>query len=215
MLHCKNATHFISLLSCGLGVLFKFELLEIMIILTDKDLEILVNDSLSNREEIYNKIHFKVSFEEFKQLLFSFKDDMKFWGRYFTLIYRLLPHAMSKNEFEELNTIFLKEKWHNGHDDMVGMFQDYFHDNPKNIDTILHIMNDLPEYCKQVDELRYSFIRKCIYAIGAQPEPYNIQALEALLEKETEEEIVEYLENQIEKRKTYGRWEARIPRSDY
>ncbi|MEA5257633.1 hypothetical protein VB264_07550 [Arcicella aquatica] len=185
-----------------------------MIILTDKDLEILVNNSLSNREEIYNKIHFKVSFEEFKQILFSLKDDVEHIDL-FSIIYWLLPHSMSKNEFEELNTIFLKEKWHNGHDDMVGMFQVYFYDNPKNIDTILHIMNDLPEFYRYDTCLKHPFIRKCIYAIGAQPEPYNIQALEALLEKETEEELIEYLEEQIETRKTDGRWEARRPRSDY
>lgn len=186
-----------------------------MRLLTDKDLEILSKNSLSNREEIYKKLHFKVSFEVFKQLLFSLKDDIKLCERHFSDVYRLLPHTMSKKEFEELHTFFFKEKWHRNHDDMVGMFQTTFNDNPKNIDTILHVMNDLPEFYRYDTDLKHPFIRKCIYAIGAQPEPYNIQALEALLEKETDEEIIEYLEEQIETRKTDGRRESRMGKTDF
>ena len=64
-----------------------------------------------------------------------------------------------------------------------------------------------PDRYQHDEDLKYPFIRKIIYAIGAQPEPYNIEALETLLQSE-DEKIKELALHQIEKRKQLGRWEA-------
>jgi hypothetical protein len=51
-----------------------------------------------------------------------------------------------------------------------------------------------------------------IYAIGAQPEPFNLNALEGLT-KSQDEKIRNIAAHQIEKRNQYGRWEAKHNRS--
>ena len=56
--------------------------------------------------------------------------------------------------------------------------------------------------------MKYPYIRKIIYAIGAQPEPYNIDALEKLATKTNDEQIKDLALHQIKKRKELGRWEA-------
>lgn len=68
-------------------------------------------------------------------------------------------------------------------------------------------MSELPDFYKSGEDLKYPFIRKIIYAIGAQPEPYNMEALKTISQS-TDEKIKELALHQIEKRKKFGRWEA-------
>ena len=56
--------------------------------------------------------------------------------------------------------------------------------------------------------MKYPYIRKIIYAIGSQPEPYNSEALEKLASETNDEKIKDLALHQIEKRKELGRWEA-------
>lgn len=101
----------------------------------------------------------------------------------------------------------LAENWHRKHEDIASLFQDVCNDNIKNIPILLDAMNNVPEYIMELDDF-YPYVRKLIYAIGAQPEPYNIEALESLVSNTTDEEIKALALHQIEKRKKYGRWEA-------
>ena len=106
----------------------------------------------------------------------------------------------------KLLRFFLVENWHHNHETIIRKFQFFFNNDKNNIQYLMHILASPPEFYED-EALKYPFIRKIIYAIGAQPEPYNIEALEALLQTE-DEEIKELVLHQIEKRKRFGRWEA-------
>ncbi len=64
----------------------------------------------------------------------------------------------------------------------------------------------VPDYLKY-DDMKYPYIRKIIYAIGAQPEPYNIEALEKLASETVDMQTKELALHQIKKRNELGRWE--------
>ncbi len=55
--------------------------------------------------------------------------------------------------------------------------------------------------------MKYPYIKKIMYAIGSQPEPYNIEALTKLSENTQDNVIKELALQQIEKRKKRGSWE--------
>ena len=102
--------------------------------------------------------------------------------------------------------ILLLAKWHNKHEDIVRLFQSPLNKNSPNTILLLKAVDSIPEYLSE-DDFKYPYVRKIIYAIGAQPEPYNIEALENLA-KSDDEKIRELAVHQIEKRKRLGRWEA-------
>lgn len=111
------------------------------------------------------------------------------------------------NENELILSKLLLQNWHREHEDIVGLFQKTFNDNVNNITPLLSIIETIPDYLNERD-LKYPYLRKIIYAIGAQPEPNNIRALEGLLTND-DLKIVDLVKHQIEKRKSRGRWEAK------
>lgn len=101
----------------------------------------------------------------------------------------------------------LIENWHNTHEDLVGYFQLIFNNDAENIVYLEKALHNLPVYLTPED-FKYPYIRKIIYAIGAQPEPYNIEALDKLAKQTNDEHIKQLALHQIEKRKRLGRWES-------
>lgn len=67
-------------------------------------------------------------------------------------------------------------------------------------------IENIPEYL-QKEDFKYSYIRKIIYAIGVQPQPESLLALEKLVSETNDKKIKELALHQIEKRKELGRWE--------
>ncbi|MCJ1807596.1 hypothetical protein BWK63_14020 [Flavobacterium covae] len=110
-------------------------------------------------------------------------------------------------KYREIGKQLLSEAWHTTHEDLVGYFQLVYNESKENISVLLSAINNVPEYL-QLEDFKYPFIRKLIYAIGAQPEPYNIEALEKLANETNDEQIKQLALHQIEKRKELGRWEA-------
>lgn len=108
---------------------------------------------------------------------------------------------------ESIFQSLLGENWHREHEDIAGLFQHIYNKNINNIPILLKAINCVPEYIIERDDF-YPYVRKLIYAIGAQPEPYNIEALEKLVSSTTDEEIKSLALHQIEKRKSLGRWEG-------
>lgn len=98
------------------------------------------------------------------------------------------------------------EDWHIENEDIIRYFQYEFNNDIENIPVLLESINSVPKYL-QYDDMKYPYIRKIIYAIGAQPEPYNIEALEKLSKETNDEEIRCLALHQIKKRKELGRWE--------
>lgn len=97
--------------------------------------------------------------------------------------------------------------WHYESEDMAGYFQLEGFDDAANMAFLEKAMTIVPVYLKE-GEMRYPFYRKVIYAMGAQPTPYNIEALEKLVLETTDPQIKDLALHQLEKRKKLGRWEA-------
>ena len=70
----------------------------------------------------------------------------------------------------------------------------------------LKAIDNIPEYLED-DDFKYPYIRKIIYAIGAQPQPESLLALEKLASETNDTEIKKLALHQLEKRKELGRWE--------
>lgn len=119
---------------------------------------------------------------------------------------RLIPiNQVSK--FKEIFMKLILENWHNENEDMIGFFQSIFNYEVENIKPLIQAISLVPDYLNY-DDMKYPYIRKLIYAIGAQPEPYSIEALEKLANETNDEQIKDLALHQIKKRKELGRWEA-------
>lgn len=97
--------------------------------------------------------------------------------------------------------------WHRKHEDIARIFQNIFNTDKTSIPILLEAINTIPEYLQEED-FKYPYIRKLIYAIGAQPEPDNSEALKKLTQSD-DEKIKELALHQIEIRQQLGRWEAK------
>ncbi|MTH14421.1 hypothetical protein [Flavobacterium sp. LC2016-01] len=173
----------------------------------EKDWEIFDKNYRISREELFLIFPYRANFEELKQLLLESKTDSIFNNRFDAILWRF-PISMSDNEFMKLLQFFLLENWHHDHESMISSFQQWFNQDKENIKYLMQAFSSLPEFYKYDEDLKYPYIRKIIYAIGAQPEPYNFEALETISQSE-DEEIKALALHQIEKRKRLGRWEAK------
>jgi len=160
------------------------------------------------KAEFETKTNFKVNFKQLNFLLDESENKVTEYNdnQYFEAIFWSLPKALSIDEKAYIYRKYLLKTWHHEHEEIVGTFQIFFNNEEINIPILLEAINTIPEYLRSND-FKYSYIRKIIYAIGAQPEPNNIQALEKLANETDDEQIKELAFHQIDKRKELGRWE--------
>jgi hypothetical protein len=119
---------------------------------------------------------------------------------------RLIPLRNMKL-FESIYRKLLLEDWHIEHEDIIVFFQLYFNKDIENIYMLLNALINIPTYLQEDEATKYSYIKKIIYAIGAQPQPESLSALEKLASETDDEEIKGLALHQLEKRKRLGRWE--------
>lgn len=86
------------------------------------------------------------------------------------------------------------------------LFQSTFNNNIENIPILLKAIDNVPKYLEPED-FKYPYVRKIIYAIGAQPQPESFLVLEQLVSQTKDVEIKKLALHQLEKRKELGRWE--------
>ncbi|WP_433829501.1 hypothetical protein [Flavobacterium anhuiense] len=177
-----------------------------MIKVSEKDWEIFHKNFRISREDLLPIFPYEANFEELKQLLLESKSDAVFNNRFDAILWRF-PISMSENEFMKLLYIFLIDNGHHSHESIVRSFQNWYNEDKDTIKYLMQVFHSLPEFYRHDECLKYPFIRKIIYAIGAQPEPYNFEALEVISQSE-DEEIKALALHQIGKRKNLGRWEA-------
>lgn len=177
-----------------------------MIKVSEKDWEIFNKNSRITKDELFKIFPYKANFEELKHLLLETKRDSLYNEEFHNILWRF-PISMSDNEYLKLLHFFLLEDWHHDHERILQELQICFNEDKNSINYLIQILSSLPDFYQHDEDIKYPFIRKIIYAIGAQPEPYNIEALETLLQSE-DREIRELALHQIEKRNRLGRWEA-------
>ncbi len=140
-----------------------------------------------------------------QELFVAFSNkDISLLESCFFVAYKL---NLFSTENEHIISKLIVENWHREHEDIAGLFQRKFNNNKQNIQPLLLAITNIPEYLED-DDFKYPYIRKLIYAIGAQLESYNIETL-AILTQSEDEQIRNLALHQIEKRKKIGRWENR------
>ena len=138
-------------------------------------------------------------------LLQKYLEAIKLKNKEYLSYLRLVP-INNISLFEGINRELLCEKWHIENEDIVTLFQFTWNNNIENIPILLKAINNIPEYLQ--DEIsKYSYIKKIIYAIGAQPQPESLLALEKLASETNDTEIKKLALHQLEKRIELGRWE--------
>ncbi len=175
--------------------------------LKEKELA-LIDECISggiSEEEFENRFPFRVSMQEIVSYLDSFIISKNF--QRFVIVLWSIPKEFTKTEEGSLFGRYLLIDGHFGHENIASDFQTYFNDSKSFINPLIEAISHVPEYL-QNDDVKYPYLRKIIYAIGAQPEPDNISALESLRTND-DLEIVDLVKHQIEKRKSRGRWEAK------
>lgn len=102
----------------------------------------------------------------------------------------------------------LGKNFHDSHEDIVSLFQLRWNRKVENIHSLLQALESIPDYLSP-DDFRYPYISNLIYAIGAQPQPESLNALEALLSETNDDVIRAMLSRQIEERRSLvgGRYE--------
>ena len=75
---------------------------------------------------------------------------------------------------------------------------------------LLNCFNPFNAKYVETEDFKYPYVRKIIYAIGAQPQPESLLALEKLASETDDEKIKELALHQLEKRKRLGRWEQKM-----
>ncbi|MBV7441284.1 hypothetical protein KRX57_07610 [Weeksellaceae bacterium TAE3-ERU29] len=98
------------------------------------------------------------------------------------------------NYYNEKNEVpmrkLLLQSFHNSHEDIVSLFQSQWNNDIENISVLLKALERIPEYL-QPEDFKYPYIRKIIYAIGAQPQPESLLALEKLASETNDNKIKE------------------------
>jgi hypothetical protein len=164
-------------------------------------------------ETFKSKTSFMADYNQFRELLIETKSKVtdENENNALRIILWELPKKISIIEMQSVYRELLLVNWHHVHEDIANSFQSRFNNDKDNIPVLLQALKQIPTYITKIDS--YPYIRKIIYAIGSQPNPYNIEALNKLSLCE-DEKIKEIVLHQIEKRKKMGRWEFEKNRLD-
>lgn len=110
---------------------------------------------------------YKANFNEMVELLEYFKNDKVFNNEFDEVLWRF-PNNLNKGEMTTLLQTFLLKNYHHSHEGIISELQSIYNTETKTIKFLLMRLESLPAYYSKDEDLKYPFIRKLIYAIGAQ-----------------------------------------------
>lgn len=157
------------------------------------------------REERLTMLKNSISVEDFNEAILLLEDGKSLEDVRNVILTGWLLNCFNPSNEEPLRRLLLLN-FHNSHEDIVDLFQTMWNNSTKNIPILLKAIDNIPEYLEPED-FKYPYIRKIIYAIGAQPQPESLLALEKLAFETNDIKIKELALHQLEKRKELGRWE--------
>ena len=157
------------------------------------------------REERLTMLKNSISIEDFNEAILLLEDGKSLEDVRNVILTGWLLNCFNPSNEEPLRRLFLLN-FHNSHEDIVDLFQTMWNNSTKNIPILLKAIDNIPEYLED-DDFKYPYVRKIIYAIGAQPQPESLLALEKLASETNDIKIKELALHQLEKRKELGRWE--------
>ena len=157
------------------------------------------------REERLTMLKNSISVEDFNEAILLLEDGKSLEDVRNVILTGWLLNCFNPSNEEPLRRLLLLN-FHNSHEDIVDLFQTMWNNSTKNIPILSKAIDSIPEYLEPED-FKYPYIRKIIYAIGAQPQPESLLALEKLASETNDIKIKELALHQLEKRKELGRWE--------
>ena len=146
-----------------------------------------------------------ISIEDFNEAILLLEDGKSLENVRNVILTGWLLNCFNPSNEEPLRRLLLLN-FHNSHEDIVDLFQTMWNNSTKNIPILLKALKNIPKYLEPED-FKYPYIRKIIYAIGAQPQPESLLALEKLAFETNDIKIKKLALHQLEKRKELGRWE--------
>ena len=155
------------------------------------------------REERLTMLKNSISVEDFNEAILLLEDGKSLEDVRNVILTGWLLNCFNPSNEEPLRKLLLLN-FHNSHEDIVDLFQTMWNNSTKNIPILLKAIDNIPEYLEPED-FKYPYIRKIIYAIGAQPQPESLLALEKLASETNDIKIKELALHQLEKRKELGR----------
>ena len=157
------------------------------------------------REERLTMLKNSISIEDFNEAILLLEDGKSLEDVQNVILTGWLLNCFNPSNEEPLRRLLLLN-FHNSHEDIVDLFQTMWNNSTKNIPILLKALKNIPKYLEPKD-FKYPYIRKIIYAIGAQPQPESLLALEKLAFETNDIKIKKLALHQLEKRKELGRWE--------
>ena len=151
------------------------------------------------REERLTMLKNTISIEDFNEAILLLEDGKSLEDVQNVILTGWLLNCFNPSNEEPLRRLLLLN-FHNSHEDIVDLFQTMWNNSTKNIPILLKAIDNIPEYLEPED-FKYPYIRKIIYAIGAQPQPESLLALEKLTAETNDIKIKELALHQLEKRK--------------
>ena len=157
------------------------------------------------REERLTILKNSISIEDFNEAILLLEDGKSLEDVRNVILTGWLLNCFNPSNEEPLRRLLLL-KFHNSLQDILDLFQTMWNNSTQNIPILLKAIDNIPEYLED-DDFKYPYVRKIIYAIGAQPQPESLLALEKLASETNDIKIKELALHQLEKRKELGRWE--------
>ena len=151
------------------------------------------------REERLTMLKNTISIEDFNEAILLLEDGKSLEDVRNVILTGWLLNCFNSSNEEPLRRLLLLN-FHHSHEDIVDLFQTMWNNSTKNIPILLKAIDNIPEYLEPED-FKYPYIRKIIYAIGAQPQPESLLALEKLAAETNDIKIKELALHQLEKRK--------------
>lgn len=154
------------------------------------------------REERLTMLKNTISIEDFNEAILLLEDGKSLDDVQNVILTGWLLNCFNPSNEEPLRRLLLLN-FHDSHEDIVDLFQTMWNNSTKNIPILLKAIDNIPKYLKD-DDFKYPYVRKIIYAIGAQPQPESLLALEKLASETNDIKIKELALHQLEKRKEYN-----------
>ena len=151
------------------------------------------------REERLTMLKNSINIEDFNEAILLLEDGKSLEDVRNVFLTGWLLNCFNPSNEEPLRKLLLLN-FHNSHEDIVDLFQTMWNNSTKNIPILLKAIDNIPEYLEPED-FKYPYIRKIIYAIGAQPQPESLLALEKLAAETNDIKIKDLALHQLEKRK--------------
>ena len=155
------------------------------------------------REERLTMLKNSISVEDFNEAISLLEDTKSLDDVRNVILTGWLLNCFNLSNEKPLRRLLLLN-FHNSHEDIVDLFQTMWNNSSENIPILLKALKNIPKYLEPED-FKYPYVRKIIYAIGAQPQPESLLALEKLVSETNDTEIKKLALHQLEKRKELGR----------